>query len=186
MSNYTTAISAFLIAISLGPLAAQTTATRRTGEEVSAAPLPSPRQRLSINDDWRFKKDDPPGNTTSLLYDVRPEVRDRRDDAPADARPETTERLTAPAQAVIKQWILPTGNRFIKDPGRRFARPKGNWGGEVAYVRRDFDDGSWRRVNLPHDWAIEGPFLTTGPSGGMGRLPSPGVGWYRKKWMPMH
>jgi beta-galactosidase len=36
-------------------------------------------------------------------------------------------------------------------------------------------------VDLPHDWAIEGPFITTGPAGGMGRLPSPGVGWYRKK-----
>ncbi len=21
-----------------------------------------------------------------------------------------------------------------------------------------FDDSQWRRVNLPHDWAIEGPF----------------------------
>jgi beta-galactosidase len=34
-------------------------------------------------------------------------------------------------------------------------------------------------VNLPHDYAIEGPF-TTAVGGGMGRLPSPGVVWYRK------
>jgi len=49
----------------------------------------------------------------------------------------------------------------------------------VAYVRPDFDDSSWHKVNLPHDWAIEGPFTTQG-GGGMGRLPSSGVGWYRK------
>ena len=35
-------------------------------------------------------------------------------------------------------------------------------------------------MDLPHDWAIAGPFITTG-GGGMGRLPSAGVGWYRKK-----
>jgi len=35
-------------------------------------------------------------------------------------------------------------------------------------------------VDLPHDWAIAGPFLTEGPHGSMGRLPSWGFGWYRK------
>src|SRR5262249_46332096 len=34
--------------------------------------------------------------------------------------------------------------------------------------------------NLPHDWAIAGPFNHAG-GGGMGRLPTAGVGWYRKK-----
>ena len=145
------------------------------------APTRSPRERISVNVDWRFQKGDPPGNSVSLLYDVRPEVRDRRDDGPADAKPEAAAGVATAPQAVIKPWILPTGNRFMKDPARRFARPPGNWGGDVAYVRPDFDDRSWRRVDLPHDWAIEGPFIATGPAGGMGRLPSPGVGWYRKK-----
>jgi beta-galactosidase len=36
-------------------------------------------------------------------------------------------------------------------------------------------------VTLPHDWAIAGPFLEEGDFGGMGRLPSWGIGWYRKK-----
>jgi beta-galactosidase len=116
----------------------------------------------------------------SLLYDARPEVRDRRDDGPADARPDATVQTAAAPQAVLKPWILPTGNRFLGDPAKRLLRPPGN-PGEVAYVRSDFDDSSWRRVDLPHDWAIEGPFLATGPHGGMGRLPSAGVGWYRRK-----
>jgi beta-galactosidase len=37
---------------------------------------------------------------------------------------------------------------------------------------------------LPHDWAIKGPFYEGDPApvgGGMGRLPSPGVAWYRRK-----
>lgn len=36
-------------------------------------------------------------------------------------------------------------------------------------------------MDLPHDWAIEGPFLVRGAHGGMGRLPSWGIGWYRRK-----
>lgn len=50
----------------------------------------------------------------------------------------------------------------------------------AAYVRTDFDDRAWQRVNLPHDWAIGGPFIADGP-GEMGRLPSAGVGWYRRR-----
>lgn len=42
------------------------------------------------------------------------------------------------------------------------------------------DDTTWRPLNLPHDWAIEGEFSQNNPSGtGGGALPG-GVGWYRK------
>ena len=140
----------------------------------------APRERITFDDDWRFQKGDPAGNTVSLLYDVRAEVKETRDVGPADAQAKELANVTAPAQTVIKAWILPTGNAFINDPARRFVRPKGNWGGDVAYVQRDFDDRTWQQVNLPHDWAIAGPFIATG-GGGMGRLPTAGVGWYRKK-----
>jgi beta-galactosidase len=43
-----------------------------------------------------------------------------------------------------------------------------------------FDDSKWRKLNLPHDWSIEGEFkedaITKGPGG---YLPT-GIGWYRK------
>jgi beta-galactosidase len=42
------------------------------------------------------------------------------------------------------------------------------------------DDSAWRRLDLPHDWGIEGPFMATG-RGDTGRLPFYGVAWYRKK-----
>jgi len=51
----------------------------------------------------------------------------------------------------------------------------------VPFVHAKFDDSAWQRVDLPHDWAIAGPFLVDGPYGGMGRLTSWGIGWYRKK-----
>ena len=47
----------------------------------------------------------------------------------------------------------------------------------------DYRDGFWRRLDLPHDWAIEGDFYAGNPSGaGGGALPG-GVGWYRKHFV---
>ena len=42
-----------------------------------------------------------------------------------------------------------------------------------------FDDSGWRTLDLPHDWAIEGPFTEEVNYKG-GYLPYPGVAWYRK------
>lgn len=53
-------------------------------------------------------------------------------------------------------------------------------GDDSIVARPDYDDTDWRRLNLPHDWAIEGEFSKDNPSGtGGGALPG-GIGWYRK------
>ena len=44
-----------------------------------------------------------------------------------------------------------------------------------------FDDSSWRDQNLPHDWAIEGPFNKQ-YNARCGGLPFHGEGWYRKSF----
>jgi beta-galactosidase len=46
-----------------------------------------------------------------------------------------------------------------------------------------FADGGWKMVDVPHDWAIAGPFLATNPSGGAGGFAPAGVGWYRKHFV---
>ena len=43
-----------------------------------------------------------------------------------------------------------------------------------------FEDASWRQVDVPHDWSIEGPYDQKNPSGGAGAFLPGGVGWYRK------
>lgn len=53
-------------------------------------------------------------------------------------------------------------------------------GDDPAAAVPGYDDSSWRQLNLPHDWAIEGEFSKDNPSGtGGGALPG-GIGWYRK------
>jgi len=152
-----------------------------TGFVLAAA---AARERLPLNDGWRFTKGDPNGDSTGLIYEVRPAVKDKKDDQAADTEPTAAEKIAATNQWVLKPWILPTANAFIKDSARHQLRPEGNGTTNIAYTQFNFDDRSWQRVNLPHDWAIAGPFYTgwgEGVGGGMGRLPSPGIGWYRKQ-----
>src|SRR5262249_20357867 len=141
---------------------------RRVSASTQApAVVQTPRTRRLIDQDWRFIKDDPPRDDVSLLYDLRPQAAARGAAPPP-----------VPEVPIVKSWIRPSGNAFVNDPAKRVRRPDDNLDDRVSYSAANFDDSSWRSVNLPHDYAIEGPFLTTG-GGGMGRLPSAGVVWYR-------
>jgi beta-galactosidase len=120
----------------------------------------SVRERISINNDWRFMKYASQSVADSLIYDTRSDIVNG----------------TTP----LKPYILPTGNDFIKNPTNWYIRPGGNPGSTFSNVLSDLNESSWENLNLPHDWAIEGPFNSYN-NGAMGRLPSPGVGWYRKK-----
>ena len=46
--------------------------------------------------------------------------------------------------------------------------------------KSEYADGHWRSLNLPHDWAIEGDFAPSNPSGASGGALPGGIGWYRK------
>ena len=43
-----------------------------------------------------------------------------------------------------------------------------------------YDDSEWRRLDVPHDWSIEGPFAAENPAGPGGGFSPAGIGWYRK------
>ena len=53
--------------------------------------------------------------------------------------------------------------------------------GDIAGASaRLFNDQSWRTINLPHDWSIEGRPEINNPSGNDGGYYPAGIGWYRK------
>ena len=71
----------------------------------------------------------------------------------------------------------PNSPRVIKsfDSDWRFHR------GELAGADKiEFDDSAWRRLDVPHDWSIEGPFDKDNPTRGSGGFLPAGIGWYRK------
>ena len=51
---------------------------------------------------------------------------------------------------------------------------------DPAFAVPGYDDSSWRTLDLPHDWSIEGPFDVRNPSGPQGGYMPCGVAWYRK------
>ena len=55
-------------------------------------------------------------------------------------------------------------------------------GEQEAAIDPDFDDSDWEGVDLPHDWAISGPFGPLKSRGNTGKLPWKGEGWYRKSF----
>ncbi|NLO71749.1 MAG: glycoside hydrolase family 2 protein [Porphyromonadaceae bacterium] len=143
----------------------------------------STRERLSLNDEWSFYKYNKEQTPDHLIYDIRPEVVEGEEYLIADAKPTEAQQLITRSD-VLKPWILPTANEFINDTSMHYIRPEGNPGKDFPFVHNDFDDCNWLKVNLPHDWAINGPFYEDANpivGGGMGRLPVHGVAWYRKK-----
>ncbi len=122
----------------------------------------SPRERISLNDDWRFIHGDPEGLSENLVY----------------PRGKGTDPVSG-----IAAYVLPTGNDFIAEPAKRYPRPEGNFGGDIPYVAPTFNDSGWRKLDLPHDFGVDGAFIPPGQTnsdGAMGRLPFFGVAWYRK------
>ncbi len=141
------------------------------------------RERIPINDDWKFYKYESINDADNLIYDERPQIGEFRDSQDADTKPNEAVDMEE-VQGVLKSYILPTANHFIKDPANKHVRPEGNPGSNFPFVQNDFDDSSWEKIDLPHDWAIKGPFQEGNRAevgGGMGRLPVNGVAWYRKK-----
>ncbi len=145
--------------------------------------LSQARERICINEGWRFTRDDPTNLSVRLCYDEWNFQEVKRFDAEADGNL----LINAMGKAAVtnlplfalKPWVLPTGNAFLKDPARRVNRPQEEPTLTIPYVLSEFDDSHWQLVDLPHDWAIEGPFNKSG-NAAMGRLPTAGVGWYRK------
>ncbi|KAK3312281.1 glycoside hydrolase superfamily [Apodospora peruviana] len=90
-----------------------------------------------------------------------------------------------PDNIVLKPWILPMANAFINDPATHFKTPVDRQPGfRISFAGDSYNDTDWEAVDLPHDWAIKGPFYTADTpvvGGGMGRLPIHGIAWYRRK-----
>jgi beta-galactosidase len=78
------------------------------------------------------------------------------------------------------------------DPARDlgFGNGQGDFAktGDFDFAKGKFDDSKWRALNLPHDWAIELPFvhddvqLSHGYKPVGRRYPETSVGWYRREF----
>ncbi len=83
----------------------------------------------------------------------------------------------------MRLFILTIAAATIVSAADRRVSFDANWkflkGDAAGADQPGFNDQGWRSLDLPHDWAIEGPFdAQYGAS--TGGLPISGTGWYRK------
>ncbi|MBO9732092.1 MAG: DUF4982 domain-containing protein [Chitinophaga sp.] len=88
----------------------------------------------------------------------------------------------AQAQSPVNR--MGTTDTRLFDDGWLFSRfglqPDGTREEEPAHLEAaELADTDWQHLNLPHDWAIQGPFRID-LEGNTGKLPWKGIGWYRK------
>jgi beta-galactosidase len=81
------------------------------------------------------------------------------------------------AEAVLASGLPSQRRRDSFDFGWKFFK-----GDAAGAPSPGFKDDSWRDVDLPHDWGIEGPYGEKEPSSGPGGYLPSGVGWYRKRF----
>jgi beta-galactosidase len=93
-------------------------------------------------------------------------------------------------------WKFTLGNDCdpSKDLGFGYGQSDFSKTGDFKFAKAGFDDSAWRTLDLPHDWAVELPFVHD-DSGGRDnamkshgykpvgrRFPETSVGWYRREF----
>jgi len=106
----------------------------------------------------------------------------------------TSANAAAQALAPREKLLFDFGWKFQfghgSDPARDlgFGFSQGDFAktGEFEFAKVKFDDSKWRALNLPHDWAVELPFVNDDSLTSHGfkplgrRYPDTSVGWYRR------
>jgi beta-galactosidase len=107
-----------------------------------------------------------------------------------------TSSAEALAVAPREQLLFDFGWKFVfghgNDPARdlNFGYGQGDFAktGDFEFAKAKFDDSKWRTLNLPHDWAVELPFVHDEEQNSHGfkpigrRYPETSVGWYRREF----
>ncbi len=103
---------------------------------------------------------------------------------------------TPAAIAPREQLLFDFGWKFTfghgTDPARdlNFGYGQGDFAktGDFKFAKAGYDDSKWRKQSLPHDWAVELPFVRDEEQQSHGykplgrRYPDTSVGWYRREF----
>ena len=125
----------------------------------------SPRNRISLDNGWRFQLGDPADVTTNVTW--YPEISDL---AKLEANEVGSTTNTASESYMETIRIDPVATQA---------------GENVSFVQTNYNDSGWRLLNLPHDWVVELPFSSSADaghgfkSGISGYTSANTIAWYR-------
>ncbi len=106
------------------------------------------------------------------------------------ASPSDVSTTVAPRERLLLDfgWKFFQGHACdpLRDLG--FGKDQGDFAksGEFEFAKEKFDDSKWRTLNLPHDWAVELPFVHDEDLQSHGykplgrKYPETSIGWYRR------
>ena len=104
--------------------------------------------------------------------------------------PTATEPALSPREKLLFDfdWKFQFGNSIDPAKDLGFGNGQGDFAktGDFEFAKVKFDDSKWRALNLPHDWAVELPFVRDEVQNSHGykpvgrRYPESSVGWYRR------
>jgi beta-galactosidase len=107
-----------------------------------------------------------------------------------DATPAEAMSAVAPRERLLFDFGWKFFQGHASDPLRDlgFGMGQGDFAksGELWFSTAKFDDSKWRDLNLPHDWAVELPFVHDEEQNSHGykplgrRYPETSIGWYRR------
>src|ERR1039457_312508 len=127
------------------------------------------RERDLLDFNWSFQLGDPVDVTTNVTY--YPEIPDLTKLEDSGGNAEFTGPNSETNLMTLRQDPVATGA-----------------GENVSFVQTNYDDSSWRKLNLPHDWAVELPFNINADEGhgykpvGNSSFSTNNIGWYRYKF----
>src|SRR5215469_8623185 len=103
-----------------------------------------PRERTLIDSSWKFYLGDPVDITNASETNVTyyPEI--------ADLEKLQANQVSGSGSETNLMTMRP---------------PLTGLGENVSFVQTNYNDGSWRSLNLPHDWVPELPFSSSGDKG---------------------
>ncbi len=117
------------------------------------------RERLLMDRGWRFELGDAKDAGSQFDYFETPRL-----------------HKALPNDSQLEQKLATT----------RIAVEVVNAGADVSFVQANFDDSGWRKLDLPHDWAVELPFDKGGVSDhgykALGPKWNTNIGWYRRSF----
>jgi beta-galactosidase len=110
--------------------------------------------------------------------------------APAQAESAEAPDASSPRERLLFDFGWKFFQGHACDPSRDlgFGTDQGDFAksGDFEFATQKFDDSKWRSLNLPHDWAVELPFVRDEELQSHGykplgrRYPETSVGWYRR------